>query len=131
MCVGIDSVAHLRECMEMRFNKERRITHVTRMTPRRRGELLAGGSLYWVIKRQVQARQKLLALEPVTGSDGINRCALVLDPEIVATRPQPRRAFQGWRYLAGDDAPADLPRDTALDDMPATMREELLELGLI
>ena len=33
---------------------------------------------------------------------------LRLDPEVVRTAPQPRRAFQGWRYLRPEDAPRDL-----------------------
>ena len=47
-------------------------------------------------------------------------------------RPVPRRAFQGWRYLTADDAPADLGRgDKQLAELPSKMRRELAELGLI
>jgi len=56
----------------------------------------------------------------------------VLDPVLVATRAQARRAFQGWRYLPADDAPADL-RVVGEDegDMPRAMRADLRELRLI
>lgn len=131
LCVGIDSIEQLRERIAWRVANEGAARHVTRMTPKRADELLDGGSLYWVIKRQVQARQTIMALEPVVGEDGIKRCAILLAPEVVATRFQPRRPFQGWRYLRGEDAPIDLPQGTSLDDMPPQMRKELLELGLL
>ncbi len=131
LCVGIESIEHLRERIAWRVAKEGVARHVTRMTPKRGDELLAGGALYWVIKRQVQARQTIIGLEPVVGEDGIKRCAIMLGSQVIATRLQPRRAFQGWRYLRGEDAPIDLPSGGALDDMPPQMRQDLLELGLI
>ena len=78
------------------------------MWPKRADELLAGGSLYWVFHGLVLARQRILGLEPRRGGDGIERCAIRLDPEVVRTLPQPRRPFQGWRYLRPEDAPRDL-----------------------
>jgi hypothetical protein len=78
------------------------------MWPRREAELLDGGSLYWVFKGLVLARQRILGLEPRRGADGIERCAIRLDADVVRTHPQPRRPFQGWRYLRDEDAPRDL-----------------------
>ena len=75
------------------------------MWPKREAELVAGGSLYWVIKGLVLGRQRMLGLERFDNGDGISRCLIRLDPEVVRTLPQPRRAFQGWRYLRPDDAP--------------------------
>jgi len=106
--------------------------HVTRMTPRRGEELLPGGSIYWVIQRRIQARQPLAALEPVTGEDGIARCALILEPVLYRTEQRPKRPFQGWRYLTVGDAPPDT--DTTpemLEGMPDDMREELTRMGLL
>lgn len=107
--------------------------HRTRMFPRRREELLNGGSIYWVIKGVILGRQKLLDLRAVTCEDGIERCEFVLDTSLVAVRPTPRRPFQGWRYLKGEDAPADLSAadGDAFDKLPVAMRRELVELGLI
>ena len=105
--------------------------HVTRMWPKRGDDLLAGGSLYWVFKGSVLARQRILRLDPVEGADGIQRCAIVLQPQIIRTVAAPRRPFQGWRYLAADDAPADLPQKRAGDDsLPPELDAALAEIGL-
>ncbi|MGY6706656.1 DUF1489 family protein [Roseinatronobacter sp.] len=105
--------------------------HVTRMWPKRGDELLAGGSLYWVFKGSVLARQRVLRLDEVTGADGITRCAIVLDPEIIRTAAAPKRPFQGWRYLKPQDAPPDLPKARKGDDtLPPELDAALAELGL-
>jgi hypothetical protein len=95
------------------------------------GELLEGGSLYWVIKGNVQLRQKLLDIRPFTDSEGIERCHLVLDRDLVPTTWQPRRAFQGWRYLDQKDAPADLANGGDASALPPQLRLELAQLGLL
>ncbi len=81
--------------------------HTTRMVPKRAAELLDGGSLYWVIKGQVAARQTLLDIRPSPTPTASHRCQLVLDPQVVPVMPRPYRAFQGWRYLAAHEAPPD------------------------
>ena len=138
LCVGVDSIAHLCELQGARLKRERaagrvpELRHRTRQMPRRRDALLDGGSIYWVIKGAVQVRQRLLNLRAVQDDEGVRRCDLVLDPALVPTRPQPRRAFQGWRYLEVADAPGDLDMSAAgLADMPPDMRAALTELGLI
>ncbi|SFD77779.1 DUF1489 family protein [Roseivivax sediminis] len=106
--------------------------HVTRMWPKREAEVLAGGSIYWVIKGLIQCRQRILRLDEVTGGDGIRRCAIVLEPEIVRVAPAPRRPFQGWRYLAEDDAPGDLRPGRETDDtLPPELAGALAEIGVI
>ena len=105
LCVGCESVEDLLDWQSARAAERRaagadpRPFHVTRMWPKRGDELLDGGSLYWVVKGLVLCRQRVVALERHTGEDGIERCRLRLDGEIVRTTPQLRRAFQGWRYL--------------------------------
>ena len=131
LCVGVESIEDLVMWQNLRLKNEREVYHVTRMTPRRGDEVLDGGSLYWVIKGKIQVRQRIMALQPVVGEDGIKRVKLVFDPELVPVRPSPRRAFQGWRYLAKDDAPPDLSKLAQSNDIPQEMRSELAELGLI
>ncbi len=137
LCVGAESIDDLQGWIEQRLEQRRREgrpaeqVHVTRMTPKRRDEILAGGSLYWVIRGLVQCRQRLLDLRPVTGEDGIARCAFVLEPTIVPVDPRPRAPFQGWRYLKHEEAPRDVDAVGADAEMPPEMRRELLELGLL
>jgi hypothetical protein len=105
--------------------------HVTRMWPKRGAEVLAGGSLYWVINGLILCRQRLIGLEERRGQDGILRCALMLDATVVRTEPVPRRAFQGWRYLEARDAPRDLARGRAGDaTLPDPLALALAEIGL-
>ena len=134
LCVGVDSLADLRRYHEMTPSPRRDHGrwHVTRMWPKRQAEILNGGSLFWVIKGQIQVRQRITALEEVTGEDGIRRCRIVLDPELVLTQTAPRRAFQGWRYLDPADSPPDLPTHRIGDDeIPENLSVQLAELGVI
>lgn len=133
LCVGADSVADLSDWQDSQRPRWPRgcAIHVTRMWPKREAEVLDGGSLYWVIKGVILCRQRLLALEQVEGGDGIARCALVLDAEIIRTEAAPRRPFQGWRYLDPREAPRDLPKGRAVDDaLPVDMARALAEIGL-
>jgi hypothetical protein len=105
--------------------------HVTRMWPKREAELLLGGSIYWVIKGHIQARQQVIRLDEVIGADGIRRCAIVLEPELIKTSVVPKRPFQGWRYLKPEDAPIDLPRSRASEEpLPEGLESALADLGL-
>jgi len=138
LCVGCDSVEDLASWQRQRLANLRQmdpaseLMHVTRQTPRREG-FGAGSSIYWVIGGYIRARQKITALREVQGADGIVRCGLVLDPELAVTEPQPRRAFQGWRYLPAGEAPADLAagQSDAFETIPPAMRQALIELRLI
>jgi hypothetical protein len=138
LCVGCDSIQDQLDWMDQRRREKRAAGqaldhyHVTRMMPQRAEALLDGGSLFWIIKGNVQCRQAITALVPVTGQDGISRCKILLGDDLVPTQWQPRRPFQGWRYLKPGDAPRDLGMATdQLAEMPEDMRKELLELGLL
>ena len=134
LCVGVSTIEEMVDWVEsLRDATGRPLEqkHTTRMIPRRADELLDGGSLYWVIKGNVQLRQRLLEIRPFTDSDGIERCHLVLDCELVPTIWQPRRAFQGWRYLDQKDAPADLGKAGGAMTLPPQLRLELAQLGLL
>ncbi|QDL94122.1 DUF1489 family protein (plasmid) [Paroceanicella profunda] len=138
LCVGADEVEDLvvwqRQRMEEHAAAGRPAIprHVTRMWPKRAAEILDGGSLYWVFRGEIRARQRITGFEEVFGEDGIRRCAIQLDPEVVLTRVRPRRAFQGWRYLASDDAPDDLASTGAEDRaaLPEALRRHLDDIGI-
>jgi hypothetical protein len=139
LCVGVDTMQELKVWQTERLKRLKRarktppeLCHRTLQAPRRRDEVLDGGSLYWVIKGIILVRQRVLDLRPDVKDDGTACCGIVLDPELVATRAQARRAFQGWRYLSVTDAPSDL-RAVEDDDgeMPRAMRADLRELRLI
>lgn len=130
LCVGAVSIEDLSDWQDTHYSG-RPPEHVTRMWPKREAELLDGGSLYWVIKGLVLCRQRILGLEPRQGGDGIPRCALILDREIVRTEAQPRRAFQGWRYLDPSEAPRDLTKGRAVEEpLPQKLLSALAEIGL-
>jgi len=136
LCVGCDSIEDLAEWIDHKRKEARRKgrkaehAHVTRMVPKRREELLDGGSLYWVIKGNVQVRQRLLDIRVFTDGEGIQRCRLVLDQTLTATEWQPKRAFQGWRYYEPKDAPQDL-KTGRRNELPPALKAELASLGLM
>lgn len=132
LCVGCDSVEDLvgwhRANPSTRPDGARR--HVTRMWPKREAEL-QGGSLYWVIKGVILCRQAIVGLEKVEGADGILRCGILMDPEVVRTEAAARRPFQGWRYFDPKDCPPDLGRARISDDvLPPALALALAEIGL-
>lgn len=138
LCVGVDTVKELADWQAERLKRLKRagetpeLCHRTLQAPRRREEVLGGGSLYWVIKGFVLVRQRVLDLKPDMKDDGTACCGIVLDAELVTTRAHPRRAFQGWRYLDAADAPPDAKVGDGVDDeLPRGMREDLRELRLI
>jgi hypothetical protein len=105
---------------------------VTRNTPTRAAEVLDGGSMYWVMRGRVCARQEIRGIGPVVGPDGVARCMIALSAEVVDVESRQRRMFQGWRYLAPEEAPPDLSGAGAdLAAMPDDMRRELSALGLL
>jgi hypothetical protein len=138
LCVGCDSVSDLEDWIKQKLKEKKRRgqkpehIHTTRMVPKRAGELISGGSLYWVIRGQITCRERILDIRPFTDNDGIGRCRVVLDGKLVLVEPRPRAAFQGWRYLEMKEAPRDLSRAApGAAKMPEAMRRELRQLGLL
>ncbi|MBB3234670.1 DUF1489 family protein [Phyllobacterium endophyticum] len=138
LCVGCSAIEELAAWIDFKLDERRRAGlpaeqfHTTRMVPKRAEELLDGGSLYWVIKGNIQCRQQLTDIRTFTDDEGISRCHLVLDPRIIATEWQPRRAFQGWRYLTSEDAPFDEGHGKiGRAKLPPELRNELAALGLL
>lgn len=121
---GCASLAVLESRLAAR-GSEARLT--TRYRPKRTDEI-AGGSLYWIIAHRIVARSPILRFDDAEGG----RTDIVIAARAIPVLAQPRRAHQGWRYLAAEDAPADL--DSAGADMaamPADLRDELASLGLV
>ena len=138
LCVGAESIEDLTSWQKERLAERKRrgeevlLKHVTRQMPKRRDDVLDGGSLYWVIKGEIAAREKIIAIEPFRDKDGIGRCRLVMQPKVIAVSPRPMRPFQGWRYFADTDVPPDLRSAGAgVAAMPEPLRRELRELGLL
>ena len=103
--------------------------HVTRMFPRRRDEIINGGSIFWVIKGLIQCRNVIVDLEEVRTSDGRKACAIVMEPGPIPVVPTPRRPFQGWRYFKAEDAPPDLTDVAGGAELPPELRTRLVNLG--
>ena len=126
LCVGADSVEELRAWRAERANRGIAPIVPTRHTPKRAAELLEGGSLYWVIKGVILVRQQIVSI--TTLDSGPQPCRIDLGPELILTAPQPRRAFQGWRYLEPRDAPPDLPTGGDFE-APQELARQLREIG--
>jgi len=134
LSVGTESVEGLQDWQDMTSARlpEGLPRHVTRMWPKREPEILAGGSIYWVIKGQIQCRQRILRMDEVIGEDGIRRCAIILDPKLHRTHTATKRPFQGWRYLKPEDSPADLPKNRRTEEpLPLELSQALAEIGVI
>jgi hypothetical protein len=137
LAVGCDTVQDLTDWIEetrllyKRMNRKYEQLHTTRMFPKRIGEDPKGGSMFWVIKSRIQARQRLLEIRPFIDPDGISRCHLVLEPTVHPVRPRPMKPFQGWRYMEEADAPPDMAALGASADMPEELKKELAGLGLL
>jgi hypothetical protein len=99
----------------------------TRFMPKRAEELV-GGSLFWIIKHRLIARQVILGF--AAGAEG--RTIIRLDPRLVRVRAAPKRAHQGWRYLDAADAPPDLDGEPdGLDTLPPALLGKLTGLALV
>jgi len=137
MAVGISDLEHLaavqaaRLAESVRRGEGPRLWHYTRNAPRRAAELLDGGSLYWIVKGRIRARQRVIGLESDTDDEGRRYCMLMLDPALVPTEPRPHRAIQGWRYLDGADAPPDIASTAEDAALPASLAAELRDMGLL
>lgn len=128
---GATSAADLRERLESRLTVnggmgEVRLT--TRYLPKRVGEM-AGGSLYWIYAHMIIGRSPILGFM----ENGEGRYWIRLDPVLIPVRSKPKRAHQGWRYLAEADAPADLDgtENDDREEMPAAMLGSLTKMGLV
>ena len=98
----------------------------TRMRPKRMEELI-GGSLHWIVKHRIIARQQILRFDDRT--DG--RIDIVCSAELVTVPPKPKRAHQGWRYLDDADAPGGEDDGSGLGALPPRLYGKLAALALV
>ncbi|MFL6846214.1 MAG: DUF1489 family protein [Allosphingosinicella sp.] len=127
VAVGCASLDALRARQQLRL-ADGIVPLVTRFRPKRADELI-GGSIYWIVKHSLAARQTILGFADRAED---RRIVIRLDPLLVPVRAMPRRADQGWRYLPPDEAPADLAGDeTGLAELPALLTARLSALALI
>jgi hypothetical protein len=101
LAVGVDDLSHMKEVQAGRRKQRRqgpRSPHwvYTRNTPRRAEELVAGGSLYWVVRGVIRCRQELVGFENDFDEDsGKKYCRIKLRRTLVPTAPRACKAFQG------------------------------------
>ncbi|MEI9993882.1 MAG: DUF1489 domain-containing protein [Rhizomicrobium sp.] len=137
LCVGVETVEELAQWQAGRIRDQKKrgvkapqLVHVTRMMPKRKDEVLDGGSLYWVIKGQIAVRQRLLDIKRVT-KNGTPHCGLVYESKLVPVQRRAHRAFQGWRYFDPKDVPPDARGGKGGANLPEALQKELVELGLL
>ena len=129
LAVGIDDIDHLRQIRKARAVERGGNWVSTRNRPRRAQEVLAGGSIYWVIRGHIRVRQRVTGFRGERDDTGRSYCRIEVDAELVPTLLRACRPFQGWRYLSPKDAPAD--RSAAGEPPHDRMLAELRALGLI
>ena len=135
--VGVESVHHLYEIQQTyrRMEDGSGAFLTTRRTPTRANDILNGGSVYWIINRQISARQEVIDIQTLTDDTGQNFCLILMNPQIILTSPVAHRHIQGWRYLPPEKAPAYLrpfdPNEADIDDIDPQMAAELAEIGLL
>jgi hypothetical protein len=136
LAVGVESFSDLSAKQQARLKEKAKskqppeLIHITRHMPKRADELLDGGSIYWVVKGFIMARQTLVAFRPLT-HEGVPHCGIIFDPELVPVGLRPHRAFQGWRYFDAKDAPPDQSRRGSEAKLPEALKRELAALGLL
>ena len=126
VAVGVASVEALVNRNARRLTTHGELRVATRMRPKRMAELI-GGSLHWIVKHRIVARQTILRFDD--RSDG--RIDIVCAGDLCPVPPTPKRAHQGWRYLVEDDAPGDDGGDDGMADLPPSMYAKLAGLGLL
>ena len=131
IAVGIESIERLRVRQKMLTDAYGKIIHTTRNMPKQKDQLIKTGSIFWIIKRNVLVRQKILDIISVIRDDGSKGCEIELDKDLVRVIPTPMKPFQGWRYYMVDDTPPDLNLgNLENEDLPENINSELIKLGL-
>jgi len=131
LAAGVSDLAELKELQKERRRERGVYAFYTRNMPRREEEVLDGGSVFWVVKGQIQARQRIKGFTPIVNRRGRPAVLVKFEAKITPTQWRPHRPFRGWRYLEPKDAPKDLPKGSKPKGLPPKLEAELRELGLI
>ncbi|WP_066651953.1 MULTISPECIES: DUF1489 family protein [Sphingomonas] len=123
---GAQSLDHLAERLAVRA-AEGSLFLTTRYLPKRHAEIAGQGSLFWILKHQLVARSPIIGF----GEAAEGKVAILLGMPLVAVRPIPKRAHQGWRYLEASDAPVDLGVGESGETLPAGLARDLAALALL
>jgi hypothetical protein len=125
VAVGCASIEALENRIARRVTVDGEVRVATRMRPKRMAELI-GGSLHWIVKHRIVARQEILRFDD--RKDG--RIDIVCSSDLILISPRPKRAHQGWRYLeeTGEPAPED---SSGLAELPPSLFGKLARLALV
>jgi hypothetical protein len=126
VAVGCASVEALQNRIARRVTAKGEVNVPTRMRPKRMTELV-GGSLHWIVKHRIVARQQILRFDD--RSDG--RIDIVCSDNLILVPPRPKRAHQGWRYLAEEDAPSGEDDGSGMGNLPPRLYGKLASLALV
>ena len=130
LCVGAESMDDMIAWQARQMRTLPYPVHHTRAYPKQAEALLNGGSIYWVVRRAIRFRQRIIDICKVEGEDGRAMCQLHFDPDLIQTYAQPKRPFQGWRYLKPNDAPRDLRSGERACDIPPDLDTALKAAGV-
>ena len=123
VAVGCASIEALKNRIARRVAKgEVRVP--TRMRPKRMEELV-GGSLHWIVKHRIVARQQILRID----ERGDGRIDIVCSDQLVMLPPVPKRAHQGWRYFEEEISEEADP--SGVGDLPPRLYGKLAKLNLV
>ena len=126
LAVGISSIEELNQRQKDIISRYGEIIHITRNRPQKATDLIDGGSMYWVIKRQVKVRQRIIEVKELITNEGKKSAGIILENKLVKVRPTPMKPFQGWRYYKIEEIPPDIDDDVFSDEF----NNELSKLGL-
>mgnify|MGYP001413087900 CR=1 FL=1 len=128
LAVGINSLEELKDFQILKLKKNNEIFLKTKNTPKRKPEILDGGSLYWIIKNRFAIRQLVIDIRENISYEGKKYCLIILDRKIIQVEKISQRPFQGWRYLKLNNSPKDINLNLR-KKIPEELSNHLSEIG--
>ena len=128
LAVGINSLEELKDFQILKLKKNNEISVKTKNTPKRKPEILDGGSLYWIINNRFAIRQLVIDIRENISYEGKKYCLIILDRKIIQVEKISQRPFQGWRYLKLNNSPKDINLNLR-KKIPEELSNHLSEIG--